>query len=272
MDTTDENELECRVCRSGPDLPHRPLHSPCLCSGSIGLVHQDCLEAWLNHSNKVKCELCGLKYQFAPQYAEDTPSNIPLNTIILTMIKKALKDYIPFCCRVIAAIFVWLCFVPLLTCLLYRMWMRLESIMLSSWHLRVRENTISGIVLAAFIVLTFIVMMSFLDFLRFHGLPEGGQRQQRRQQAQAAALQIVAREQQPQQQPAAAAVIPPLQGGRPRRIINNNNNNNQDNVPLPAAVGNALPEPGEANGLLRRVRERVRIGRDQVCLRHLFIL
>lgn len=32
-----EEELECRVCRTVDD---RPLFSPCLCNGSIGLVHQ----------------------------------------------------------------------------------------------------------------------------------------------------------------------------------------------------------------------------------------
>ena len=35
-------ELECRVCRSSGD--ERPLYSPCKCSGSVGKVHQDCLE------------------------------------------------------------------------------------------------------------------------------------------------------------------------------------------------------------------------------------
>jgi len=47
-----EDSRECRVCRSNSE-DGRPLFMPCLCNGSIGLVHQDCLEAWLTHSRKV---------------------------------------------------------------------------------------------------------------------------------------------------------------------------------------------------------------------------
>ena len=51
-DSNDIDSRECRVCRSNSE-DGRPLFTPCLCSGSIGLVHQDCLEAWLAHSKKV---------------------------------------------------------------------------------------------------------------------------------------------------------------------------------------------------------------------------
>lgn len=156
----DDNELECRVCRSGPDLPSRPLYSPCLCSGSIALVHQDCLETWLTHAHKTKCELCGLKYQFLPQYAENTPSTLPLSVLFTTMIKKLINDYLPFSFRMIAAIVVWLGFVPLLTCQLYRMWMRLESFNMSSFPQRIPRDTVTGFVLASFVIFTFVVMVS----------------------------------------------------------------------------------------------------------------
>lgn len=46
-------ELECRVCRLGPEQD-RPLYAPCLCAGSILFCHQDCLEMWLSHSGKVR--------------------------------------------------------------------------------------------------------------------------------------------------------------------------------------------------------------------------
>ena len=51
-ENNDFDSRECRVCRSNSE-DGRPLFTPCLCSGSIGLVHQDCLEAWLTHSKKV---------------------------------------------------------------------------------------------------------------------------------------------------------------------------------------------------------------------------
>ena len=155
----ENDELECRVCRSGPDLPLRPLYSPCLCSGSIGLVHQDCLEAWLTHSQKEKCELCGLKYKFSPQYAENTPTKLPLNILIYTMIKKIIKYYLPLICRFVTASIVWLVVVPLMTCQLYRMWMRMETFRFHLIQERISRDTISGLVLAAFTVLTFIVMV-----------------------------------------------------------------------------------------------------------------
>ena len=62
----DEESRECRVCRCNSE-DGRPLYTPCLCSGSIGLVHQDCLEAWLLHSKKV-LQLCGIFFLFLMLY------------------------------------------------------------------------------------------------------------------------------------------------------------------------------------------------------------
>lgn len=157
----DESELECRVCRMGIDLPNRILYTPCLCSGSIGLVHQDCLEAWLAHSNKDKCELCGLKYQFTPQYADNTPTEIPVHVMAFTIVKKALKDYIPCVFNFVLAIIVWLKIVPFFTCQLFRMWMRLDSFTIDGMQSRIYQDTTTGIVLTGFIILTFIVMVGF---------------------------------------------------------------------------------------------------------------
>ena len=159
----DSEDLECRVCRAGPDLPSRPLYSPCLCSGSIGLVHQDCLEAWLKHSQKEKCELCGLKYKFSPQYAENTPSKLPLSVLAFTMLRKLMKDYVPFVCRFITASIVWLIAVPLITCQLYRMWMRMETFRVNLLTERWSRDTLSGLVLVNITLLTFIVMVCSLS-------------------------------------------------------------------------------------------------------------
>jgi hypothetical protein len=45
-DDDEEDEDECRVCR-GPAEEGRPLFTPCKCSGSMGMTHQDCLTSWL---------------------------------------------------------------------------------------------------------------------------------------------------------------------------------------------------------------------------------
>lgn len=42
----DDDEDVCRVCRC-PAEPGRPLFTPCKCSGSMGMTHQDCLTSWL---------------------------------------------------------------------------------------------------------------------------------------------------------------------------------------------------------------------------------
>lgn len=159
-DDVDNNELECRVCRNGPEPPSRPLYSPCHCSGSIGLVHQDCLEAWLDHSKKEVCELCGLKYQFSPQYADDTPTVLPLSIVVGTTAKKILKDFFPFVVRIVAVCLVWLGVVPLITSQMYRMWIRLDTIPIEEVYERLKRDIILGIVLTAFIVLSFVVMVS----------------------------------------------------------------------------------------------------------------
>ena len=44
-------EIECRVCRGSEGI----MYSPCKCSGSIGMVHQECLEQWL-HIKRVCCQ------------------------------------------------------------------------------------------------------------------------------------------------------------------------------------------------------------------------
>lgn len=120
----EDTELECRVCRGGPDPPLRPLFSPCLCSGSIGLVHQDCLEAWLEHSHKETCELCKTKYTFDPEYAENVPEIIPTNILIHSGLKTILFQILPFIFRVLLAIILWLFVAPLYTSWIYKIWLR----------------------------------------------------------------------------------------------------------------------------------------------------
>ncbi|KAK6037332.1 zinc finger, C3HC4 type [Cooperia oncophora] len=68
----------CRVCR-GED---GHLYYPCLCTGSIKYVHQECLTEWLKYSKKEVCELCNYKYSFQPIYRHDMPKALPLVEIL----------------------------------------------------------------------------------------------------------------------------------------------------------------------------------------------
>uniref|UniRef100_A0A3Q2R1N0 E3 ubiquitin-protein ligase MARCHF6 n=1 Tax=Fundulus heteroclitus TaxID=8078 RepID=A0A3Q2R1N0_FUNHE len=64
MDTADEGDI-CRVCRS-EGTQEKPLYHPCVCTGSIKFIHQECLLQWLKHSRKEYCELCKHRFAFTP--------------------------------------------------------------------------------------------------------------------------------------------------------------------------------------------------------------
>uniref|UniRef100_A0AAF5CRA3 RING-CH-type domain-containing protein n=1 Tax=Strongyloides stercoralis TaxID=6248 RepID=A0AAF5CRA3_STRER len=61
-DLLDEDEM-CRICHSESGI----LISPCICQGSMGFIHDNCLMEWIKTSGKRTCELCGTKYQAKKQ-------------------------------------------------------------------------------------------------------------------------------------------------------------------------------------------------------------
>uniref|UniRef100_A0A914KP20 RING-type E3 ubiquitin transferase n=1 Tax=Meloidogyne incognita TaxID=6306 RepID=A0A914KP20_MELIC len=84
MGTTNDNDGSgdmdiCRVCRlTGNDA----LYHPCLCTGSIKYIHQDCLLQWLKYSKKDVCELCNHKFSFRLLYRADMPERLPLRDLL----------------------------------------------------------------------------------------------------------------------------------------------------------------------------------------------
>ena len=62
----------CRVCRC-EGTADRPLFHPCICTGSIKFIHQECLVQWLKYSKKEFCELCNYRFSFTPIYSPDMP-------------------------------------------------------------------------------------------------------------------------------------------------------------------------------------------------------
>ncbi|KIH67514.1 zinc finger, C3HC4 type [Ancylostoma duodenale] len=87
MDDSDDHHM-CRVCRG--DDGH--LYYPCLCTGSIKYVHQECLTEWLKYSKKEVCELCNYKYSFQPIYRHDMPKALPLAEILKALSSRS-------CCK-----------------------------------------------------------------------------------------------------------------------------------------------------------------------------
>lgn len=161
MMSHDNGELECRVCRSGEE-ENRPLIRPCLCTGSIGYVHQDCLETWLSHSNKQSCELCSIKYEFEPLYAVDTPKTIPIIIAIKSIGKIFSNRILPSLFRITCAFIVWLILVPLGTTLIYSFLIRgyfldsNQSLFQNIW-----KAICYGIVMDGIIALSVLIVVSF---------------------------------------------------------------------------------------------------------------
>ena len=65
-DNDDGSVLTCRICQgTSEESPHLPLLRPCLCRGSLALVHVKCLNEWraTSSSAREQCSVCGYTYQ-----------------------------------------------------------------------------------------------------------------------------------------------------------------------------------------------------------------
>ncbi|BBN02416.1 E3 ubiquitin-protein ligase MARCH6 [Marchantia polymorpha subsp. ruderalis] len=114
----EDEEDVCRICRT-PGDDESPLYYPCACSGSIKYVHQDCLLQWLNHSNARQCEVCKHAFSFSPVYAENAPSRLPFQELLLGLVMKAARG-VRFFCRLTFVLSVWLLFIPFTTFWIWR--------------------------------------------------------------------------------------------------------------------------------------------------------
>ncbi|XP_012683381.1 E3 ubiquitin-protein ligase MARCH6 [Clupea harengus] len=117
MDTAEEADI-CRVCRS-EGTSDKPLYHPCVCTGSIKFIHQECLVQWLKHSRKEYCELCKHRFAFTPIYSPDMPSRLPVQDIfagLVTSIGTAIRYWFHY--TLVA--FAWLGVVPLTACRIYK--------------------------------------------------------------------------------------------------------------------------------------------------------
>ncbi|XP_029687282.1 E3 ubiquitin-protein ligase MARCH6-like [Takifugu rubripes] len=116
MDTAEEDI--CRVCRS-EGTQDRPLYHPCVCTGSIKFIHQECLLQWLKHSRKEYCELCQHRFAFTPIYSPDMPSRLPVQDIFAGLVA-SVGTAIRYWFHYTLVAFAWLGVVPLTACRIYK--------------------------------------------------------------------------------------------------------------------------------------------------------
>ena len=148
----------------------RPLFKPCKCSGSIGLTHQDCLTSWLEVTRgDGKCELCSTRFKFAPQYADGTPDRLSPQEVCFRILRRLGAKWLPRGLRTLLAAILWLIILPLLTSYIYHGWMYRPSAIVSRWNSweLVKRDIVGGVVIALLIVVSFLSLMSFAEFLRF---------------------------------------------------------------------------------------------------------
>ncbi|CAF0887280.1 unnamed protein product [Adineta ricciae] len=97
-----ENIQICRICYSTSDL--QSLIAPCQCTGTMGILHQNCLERWLEISNTTKCEICQHEYDVVRH-----PKSLFYffaNPIRSSDVRYSINDLIIFC--ILTIIISWL--------------------------------------------------------------------------------------------------------------------------------------------------------------------
>eukprot|EP01137_Pigoraptor_chileana_P034744 Opistho-2@27756 len=173
----DDDEDICRVCRLEA-ADDRPLFHPCLCTGSIRYVHQDCLMQWLRHSRNRSCELCKHPFTFQPVYAESMPTRLGLTEIALGVVKRGSRVARKWVRGALVAI-VWLGVVPYVTS---RVWRTVFSLEEEDGDARVADavakqpsfwggiasDCLEGSIVAASTVILFFTLMSLRDFVVSH--------------------------------------------------------------------------------------------------------
>lgn len=129
-----------------------------------------------------RCELCKTKFRFDPQYAENTPDRLPVHEVVLGLSSRFVAKWLPLALRILIAAGLWLVVAPLLTACLYHGWMHRPSSILTRWSRDlIPGDIVSGAIVAGIVIISFLSLMSFADFLRVQWQhPERAEEAQRR--------------------------------------------------------------------------------------------
>ncbi|CAJ0594354.1 unnamed protein product [Cylicocyclus nassatus] len=170
VDDPDDHHM-CRVCRG--DDGH--LYYPCLCTGSIKYVHQECLTEWLKYSKKEVCELCNYKYSFQPIYRQDMPKALPLAEIlkgVAVNVARMLRTWLVYTMVLVS----WLGVVPLTAARIYHavFYLSIQEILVLPISIFRTEHVFPDIFKGCFLLIIFICTFISLVWLReqiIHGGP-----------------------------------------------------------------------------------------------------
>ncbi|KAF8787027.1 E3 ubiquitin-protein ligase MARCHF6 like protein [Argiope bruennichi] len=172
----DESQMQdiCRVCRSEA-TPEKPLYHPCICTGSIKFIHQECLLQWLKYSRKEYCELCNHRFSFMPIYSPDMPKRLPIKDIFSGLLR-SLGTAVRFWLHYTLVAVAWLGVVPLTACRIYRCLFTgsLSSILSLPLDILSTENVFSDSLYGCCVVTCTLCAFISLVWLREQILHGGG--------------------------------------------------------------------------------------------------
>lgn len=226
MDDLSQGDI-CRVCRCEGE-PTKPLFHPCICTGSIKFIHQECLLQWMRYSRKEYCELCGHRFSFTPIYSPDMPRVLPLRDVaggLLNSVTHAVKYWLHYTIVAIA----WLGVVPLTAYRTYRFLFTGSFNMLLTLPLNIfsTENLAADVFRGCFVVTCTLFAFIGLVWLREQILHGGGPDWLERDEAPPVVAPVPPQQQNQQQQQE-----PQQQQAQAENVAvdeNENNNNDEDN-------------------------------------------
>ncbi|XP_031563606.1 E3 ubiquitin-protein ligase MARCH6-like [Actinia tenebrosa] len=171
----EEREVDiCRVCRT-EGTPDKQLYHPCICTGSIKFIHQECLLQWLKHSKKEYCELCNHRFTFKPIYSPDMPTHLPVQDFISGLAKSILRAVRYWLHYTLVAI-AWLGVVPITAYRIYRCLFTgsVSSLLTLPLDMLSTENVFMDCVRGCFVVACTLCAFISLVWLREQIVLNGG--------------------------------------------------------------------------------------------------
>lgn len=174
MEEDSQNQDICRVCRC-EGSSDRPLFHPCICTGSIKFIHQDCLVQWLRYSRKEYCELCKHRFHFTPIYSPDMPKRLPIADI-LSGLARSMGTAVRYWLHYTLVAVAWLGVVPLTACRIYRCLFTgsVSSVLTLPLDMLSTDNLVSDIFHGCFVVTCTLSAFISLVWLREQILHGGG--------------------------------------------------------------------------------------------------